>query len=252
MGFQDHFSGEPDAYRAYRPTYPDALFRYLAEIAARPATVWECGAGSGQATAGLVRTFPRVIATDPSHAQLRAARGSGTAGVPGAERVVCTAEDAPLPAASVDLVAAAQAFHWFDPARFFGEVRRVSRPGGVLAVWTYATPDIGRGLGEAIRRFSEDTVGRFWPPDRRHVDAGYATIDVPFEELAAPALEMTATWDVPTLLGYVGTWSAVQRARAATGTDPLPRLARVLDEAWPSGENVLVRWPLVVRAFRLS
>jgi hypothetical protein len=71
--FRDHFSAGAAAYATHRPGYPDGLFALLAELPRRRGTAWDCATGSGQAAQGLARHFERVIATDASLAQVRAA-----------------------------------------------------------------------------------------------------------------------------------------------------------------------------------
>jgi hypothetical protein len=66
--------------------------------------------------------------------------------------------------------------------------------------------------------------------------------------LEAPTFAMQAEWTMSELLGYIGTWSAVQRFRETTGHDPLPELARELKEFWGEAAQVrTVRWPLSLR-----
>jgi SAM-dependent methyltransferase len=56
--------------------------------------------------------------------------------LPGVAVLAGTAEEIPLPDASVDVVLVGQAFHWFDPARAPKEIVRVLRPGGgLVAIW---------------------------------------------------------------------------------------------------------------------
>src|ERR1043165_1535181 len=71
--FHDHFSGVAKRYSDFRPRYPVALFNYLATLASRDALVWDCAAGSGQATVDLAARFERVIATDASAEQIASA-----------------------------------------------------------------------------------------------------------------------------------------------------------------------------------
>ena len=131
--FKDHFSPLADIYAASRPSYPDALYRLIAEVVAQPASakVWEPGCGSGQATRGLAAHFGHVHATDPSAAQIErhwALREKS-------ERVDVAVELAEAPSladASIDLIAVAQALHWFDRPRFFAACERVLKPGGRL------------------------------------------------------------------------------------------------------------------------
>ena len=64
--FPDHFSEIAESYATSRPRYPAELFVWLSGLVQRRKLVWECAAGSGQATLGLAAIFERVIATDAS------------------------------------------------------------------------------------------------------------------------------------------------------------------------------------------
>lgn len=247
MARSDHFSGVARAYAAFRPRYPAALFACLADLTPHRRRAWDCGAGSGQATEGLLTHFSCVVATDISRAQLASAPGQV-----GASRVAAAAERSPLADASMDLVAVAQALHWIDLPDFYSEVRRVVAPGGAIAVWSYDLALLGEArLDEAFREFYDVTLGRYWPPERRLVEARYRGIPFPFAEVVIPGFSMTADWTLDQLLGYVGTWSAASRYRAATGTDPVELLAGRLEPLWERREARSIRWPLVVRAGRV-
>jgi SAM-dependent methyltransferase len=245
--FPDHFSGVAGAYAEYRPHYPTRLFEWLAQLAPRRHLAWDCGTGSGQAALGLAPHFERVVATDASEAQIAAARPH-----PRVQYRVAPAESSGLQSAAVDLVTVAQALHWFDRPSFFAEVRRVLQRGGILAVWSYggARFDDPRA-DEIFRRFYVETVGPYWPAERTLVEGGYRTIEFPFEEVVPPAFEMEATWPLSTLLGYVGTWSAVTKFREARGFDPVEPFAGELRLLWTESDHVRrIRWPLALRVGR--
>jgi len=246
--FADHFSRIAAEYASHRRRYPAALFAWLASVAPDRGRAWDCGTGNGQAAIALAEHFGAVVATDPSTEQLAQAPGD-----PRIAYLAATAERAPLAAGTVALVTVAQALHWFDRERFYAEVRRVLAPAGVLAVWSYALCTLGdAGMDASLRRFHDETVGPFWPAERAMVNAGYATLDFPFEELPAASFTMEARWTLDDLLAYVGTWSAVQRARAMTRRDPLPSLVEELRTTWgAAGSTRLVAWPLSVRAGRV-
>jgi SAM-dependent methyltransferase len=245
--FADHFSGAAARYASHRPSYPSALFEWLASVAPDRGCAWDCGTGSGQAATRLADHFARVIATDPSVAQLAHA-----AQHPAVHYAAMTAEQAALATGSASLVTVAQALHWFDQPAFYAEARRALAPRGVLAVWSYGVltlPD--PTLDALVRRFHGETVGAYWPAERRLVDEGYEAIRLPFEPIGAPGFAMTAEWTLDQLDGYLSTWSAVQRARAATGTDPLPALIESMRPAWGrAGETRRVEWPLTLRLGR--
>jgi SAM-dependent methyltransferase len=239
--FSDHFSSSASRYARHRPRYSDALFIWLASLTPRLHTVWDCGTGSGQAAIAIANHAPRVVASDISESQIANAQPH-----PRVHYVVCAAERSPIGSRSVDLITVAQALHWFDVGAFFSEVRRVLVRGGVFAAWTYGDvvlSDLDREL-EAFTALMQP----YWPPERAHVQDGYRTIEIPLLELTPPEFTMEQRWTLDELLGYIGTWSAVTRFRAAN-PDPIPLLRRTLMDGW--GDPAVartVRWPLTVRA----
>lgn len=247
-GFKDHFSGHASDFRAFRPAYPAALFQFLAEHSPRRELAWDCGTGSGQAAVALAEHFARVFATDASAEQVKNAEPH-----PRVEYAVAPAEACPLADHIADLVTVAQALHWFDHDRFYAEVRRVMRPGGLLAVWTYDFHSVNEAVDPVIDRLQNEFVRPYWPAERRHVDAGYSTIPFPFAEVAVPPFEMTAEWDLPHLLGYINTWSAVRQYEKRHGANPIERLREPLTAAWGDPPTIrTVRWRFHVRVGRVG
>ncbi|MDQ3697377.1 MAG: class I SAM-dependent methyltransferase [Gemmatimonadota bacterium] len=245
--FHDHFSARAPGYARFRPTYPDALFRWLAGLAPGRALAWDCATGSGQAAAGLVRHFDRVVATDASAAQIAHAQPRANI-----EYRVAPAERSGLDAASTDLVTVAQALHWLSVDEFYAEARRVLRPRGVIAVWCYGDaslddPELVRLLGA----FTRETVAPYWPPERRHLDAGYRTLPFPFDQLESPTFTLELAVTLAELTGYLRTWSATQRFVAAHGLDPVEAVEEALRVPWgdPAVPRTL-RWPLALRVGR--
>jgi SAM-dependent methyltransferase len=147
------FANAADVYERARPSYPQEAVDWLvAETGLGPGkTVVDLGAGTGKLTRLLVPTGARVVAVEPIP-EMRAH-------IQGAEPVDGTAEEIPLADASVDLVTAAQAFHWFDHGRALPEIRRVLREGGSLAlVWNMRDLDdpVQRGVEELLRPIREE------------------------------------------------------------------------------------------------
>jgi SAM-dependent methyltransferase len=247
--FKDHFSQVAGAYASWRPTYPDPLFDAIGRVAPPQARVWEPGCGSGQATRALAARYAHVFATDPSAAQVelhwacRQPQDNVAVAVEPGERTS-------LAERSVGLVAVAQALHWFDRERFFGECERVLQPGGVLAAWTYQDVLVDADLDAAAAAFRR-TIEDYWPPERAEVDAGYAHYAWPFDRLPAPQLWLTAEWTLTQLLGYLGSLSASARCRGATGSDPVAVHAPELRSAWGEATRTrTLRWPLVLHLRR--
>lgn len=240
--FKDHFSRLAAQYAVFRPRYPGALFDLLARIAPGRARAWDCACGSGQATHDLADRFDAVIATDASEQQIAAAKPN-----PRVTYAVARAEASGIEDASLDVAAVAQSLHWFDRSAFYAEARRVLRPAGVLAVWTYGIPRLNdANLDRVMQAFYWETVGPFWPPERRYVEDGYRSIDFPFAELPAPSLSMRENWTLPQFLGYLRSWSSVGAYVDAHGDDPVLRVEEQFAPYWGTRARD-VNWPLSLR-----
>ena len=232
-------------YAASRPRYPKALYQWLTGVVPARDLAWDCACGNGQAAVDLAEYFSRVIATDLSAQQLHEAMLH-----PRVEYRVAIAESSELPTASLDLVTVAQALHWFHGKRFYEEVRRVLRPGGVFAAWCYGTGTIGmEPLDAVFQDFYNNVVGPYWQPERRLVEDGYRSLPFLQPELAVPGMKMELDWSLDALMGYVRSWSATALYIKARGHDPVPGLYDSLRDGW--GDAYLprtIRWPLSVRA----
>ena len=245
MKFSDHFSGVASDYVAFRPQYPVELFDWLASVCQRHDVAWDCACGSGQASRPLVSYFGMVVGTDASPTQVAAAEA-----IENIRFVVATSERTPLADGAFDLVTVAQALHWFVGETFFEEVRRVVRPGGVFAAWTYGMPHIVYDAVEnVVHNFINVSLEPYWPPEIQMVLNGYDSIDLPFEELESPAFELKVDWPLERFLGFARTWSAVGRYVEERGEDPVLRLAAELEEVWEDEEALLpVSYRLDLRA----
>lgn len=242
--FKDFFSRGAAEYAVHRPRYPSRLFAEVASRAPRTELAWDCATGNGQAAVGLADHFRTVVATDASAAQIASA-------IPH-ERVtyrVAHADASGLDASSTDAVTVAQAMHWLDRDAFYREAQRVLVHRGVIAVWCYSLLQIDDEIDQLVRRFYEQTVGPYWSPERRLVDAGYRTIEFPFDEFQLPPLAIERTITLEQLRGYLGTWSATQRYVEENGIDPVATLVAEIAPRWGDATCARhARWPLSVRA----
>jgi hypothetical protein len=248
MSFPDHFSIDSRSYERFGPTYPEALFDFLESLCRRHRLAWDCATGSAQAALPLVGRFDCVLATDASLAQLAQARP-----VAGLDLLRCLAAVPALTPRSIDLLTVAQSLHCFDLDRLWPAVRRVAAAGAVVAVWCLPKVTIEPAIDRSVEYHYRRVVGRHWPPERRRVERGYDDLPFPFERLAPPSCEVTDRWGIDRLVGYLSTWSATARYRAAEREDPVPHLARQLAEVWgrPSGRR-RVTWPLSLRVGRVE
>jgi SAM-dependent methyltransferase len=246
--FEDHFSRQARAYARFRPVYPAELFAHLAGLTSAHGLAWDCATGSGQAAGGLARHFARVAATDASREQLASA-----ASHPNLFYWAGQAEHSALPGAAVDLLTIAQAVHWFDLDQFYAEARRVLKPGGVIAAWGYGLPEMTPGLERPLARFYRDILAGYWSPRLSFLDEAYRSLPFPFEELPPPDLAMEADWDLAGLLGFLESWSAVQKFVAERRADPIDEIRAELSEMWGDPFQARrIRWPLFFRIGRAA
>lgn len=166
---EEKFSGLSGLYARYRPDYPQAFLDelYTAGGVTPEDDVADVGAGTGIFTRQLLERGNRVWAVEPN-GDMRAKLRENLQGFSGLTCVAGSAEATSLPAYSVSLVTAAQAFHWFDPAAFRAECRRILRPGGrVLLVWN------SRDAQSALVR-ENAALNRRWCPAFRGFSGGMA------------------------------------------------------------------------------
>jgi SAM-dependent methyltransferase len=157
------------------------------------------------------------------------------------------AEACGLPDASADLVTVAQAMHWFDVPRFQTEARRVLKPGGVFAAWTYAQSRVNAAVDAPFDRLHDHLLDGYWPDGRQHVIDGYTNLPFAFERVKAPAFEMRRDWTLPQYFAYLRSWSACQRYAKATGRDAVALIEDEMRAGWGDPQQVrAVIWPLTL------
>ncbi|MCB9284581.1 MAG: methyltransferase domain-containing protein [Lewinellaceae bacterium] len=242
---ENTFSLHSDQYARYRPSYPDALFDFLLSLLSKKEKAWDCGTGNGQMAVRLAPHFEQVFATDISGEQLKNAISH--------EKIQYSrqpAERTDFPPDFFDFVVVAQAIHWFDFDRFYGEVNRILRDEGIIAVVGYDRPQISPEVDQVVTRFYRQTVGPYWDPERRYIDERYRTIPFPFHEMEAPAFSHELEWDFDHLTGYLRTWSAVKHYMRKVGEDPIGAITGELKEAWGEKPAQIVKFPIILRVGR--
>jgi len=174
----ERFSDRVDDYVRYRPDYPAAMLDWLHREhgVTRDWQVADVGAGTGISSKLFLDAGHAVTAVEPN-AAMREAAVAWLGGCPRLHAVDGRADATGLPDASVDLVAAAQAFHWFDPASTRREFARILRPGGLAAVFWNSrrltgTPFLegyeallqryGTDYTSVAERYADDDTMRTW------------------------------------------------------------------------------------------
>ncbi|MBB5787585.1 methyltransferase domain-containing protein [Jiangella mangrovi] len=214
------FGGVADVYERSRPGYPADAVAWLTGDA--PVRVLDLGAGTGKLTRSLVAAGHDVVAVDPSEPMLAQLRTV----LPAVDARLGSAELLPLEDASVDVVTAGQAYHWFDPAVALPEIARVLRPGGRLGiVWNLRDDSVG-WVDELWSMFGEHESRRADDPQ----------VLPPFGPVEQRTFRHEQRLDRDGLLGLVASRSYVAVLPADRRAELLARVAELYDRvAGPDG-----------------
>ncbi|MEP7373871.1 MAG: class I SAM-dependent methyltransferase [Chitinophagaceae bacterium] len=235
---KDNFSRQSDIYARYRPSYPQALYDFILSHASNKEAAWDCGTGNGQAAKELSRSFTKVFATDISQKQIEKAVQADNIFYS-----VQPAEQTNFPDNSFDLVTVAQALHWFRFDEFYKEIKRVTKPGGIFAGWTYSLLRITDEINALIEDHHYKTLDGYWDDERKYVDEEYRNIPFPFKKINVPAFIIEYNWTIEELEGYLNTWSGLQKFITKNNYNPVDGLIQRIKPYWKQ-EQMKVIFPV--------
>mmetsp|Transcript_6983 Transcript_6983/g.14473 ORF Transcript_6983/g.14473 Transcript_6983/m.14473 type:complete len:272 (-) Transcript_6983:1128-1943(-) len=264
--FVDNFSRNASKYARFRPRYPTELYDYLERVVNRDRAsivVWDAATGNGQVAVDLAQRFSQVYATDASPQQIAHAFPH-----PQVIYSVCVSEATPFPPDHFDLVTVANAVHWFDIPKFFVEVQRVTRPGGVIAVWAYARLETSSETVDGVIQWCFDDLLQSYVPEQwKIIWDGYrfdfpflpVSNDVPAEsnDEAEPNFFVTGDLTLEDVVGFLMTTSPFCRFMEKNDKSSVEGLLDTvktrLEEAWPPNTTILtMQMPLIFRMGRVA
>jgi ubiquinone/menaquinone biosynthesis C-methylase UbiE len=244
--FKDYFSTQALEYSKYRPKYPAELFNYISGLCAEHKLAWDAACGNGQASVGLAEHFDKVIATDASKSQLEHAIQN-----PKVSYQQSTAESSGLESGAFDLVTVATAIHWIDTVKFYPEVIRVLKPGGIIAIWNYGHSVIEPEIDKILEHFNRDIIKGMWPKETKKSWDFESTVDFPFTKFNTPQFYLEINWTYSEFLNYINTWSAVQTYIRDTNINPVSFIKQDLAKKWGNlNEPRKIKWELKMKAGR--
>jgi len=194
-GMARGFDAWADEYDRFRPGYPDEVFETIAarlRLPRVPAVV-DLGAGTGRASLAMAALGWRVTAVEPGKPMLELLRDRAADEGLLVSTIQANAESTGLDPTSVDLVTAAQAFHWFDKHEALAEIARILRPGGGLALfWNVRDAERSAFLADYAELLKRSTG----TPD----DPGIGRYEGGGQEETQRALQAAAGFEAPELI----------------------------------------------------
>ncbi len=244
----DLFSEDSEGYQKFRPDYPIELVEEIISLVKARELCWDCGTGNGQVARVLSGFFKSVKATDISLAQLENSYRAANI-----DYAVGRAEQSSFPDDYFDLITAAQAVHWFDFSHFFKEVVRVSKNGGIVALWGYGLLRFDNELDPLIDKFYHE-LEPYWSKERKHIENGYKSIPFPFENISLSAsYTIRREFSLEELIGYIETWSAVKNYSRRHQLNPVRELRQGISAIWKiKEERQLATFPIFTKIGRVS
>jgi len=237
---KDRFSSQSRSYAAFRPGYPQTLYDFIMKHVKGNQAAWDCACGNGQVAQDLAGRFEKVYATDISENQVANAIKKHNI-----IYSIAPAEKTSFPGKQFDLVTVGQALHWLDRPAFFNEVRRVSKPGGVVVTWGYSLLSVNKDIDPIVNHFYTEIIGPYWDKERKLVDEQYKTVEFPFERIEVPPFEFSFEWTCDEFLGYVSTWSSVVKYIKQNNEDPTKIIESQIRQRWQN-QSLKVSFPLFV------
>lgn len=233
----ESFGSAADAYERGRPSYPSSVIDWLLPSDARVAV--DLGAGTGQLTRLLASKDVDVVAVEPS-AEMREKL---SAKLPANARSLAgRAEQIPLPDDSVNLVLAAQAWHWFDVKLAVPEIARILTPGGQLGLLWNIRDERLEWVAELGRIMHEDSAPALNSENPR--------VGGPFGPIERFDVEWTAYIDPATLMDLVSSRSYFITTSEAQQVATLEAVRDLLDTHPQLKDSTTIAVPYVTRCSR--
>ena len=117
-------------------------------------------------------------------------------------------------------------------------MRRILKPGGVIALWLYDHCRINEELDVLSREYSEKTVVEYWPIENRKAWNFEESVDFPFERIKTPEFLLKVNWSLDEYLKYLYTWSSTQNYISKTGKDPIKVIYNRFRKLWKNENEI--------------
>jgi len=162
-----------------------------------------------------------------------------------------SSEHIDLPSYSCDLIVAASSVHWFDLDAFYAECKRLLKPDGRIAVWTYTWPDCNnKSLNEQLELIKKD-LGPFWTKESLLHLNHYKELLFPFSMIKSPSFHFSVKWDIDQLLNFLSTWACIKNYIIEYDKNFIQNAHQKLSAFFEKDEKFLFYFPLYMKCGKL-
>jgi len=134
-------------------------------------------------------------------------------------------------------VTVAQAIHWFDLKKFYNEVNRVLKPGGLLCVWGYTWFKISDDIDEIVEKTLITSLKDYWAPQTKLLQDGFKDLVLPYKQIVVPSFEIVVHWDLTQIISYLHSWSPMKSYGEKHGEKGMDLLFEGLIRVWGSKDK---------------
>lgn len=155
------FTDKADKYNQSRPSYPDAMIKFIEKYFDKNTIIADIGSGTGILTKQLLKTASCIYTVEPND-NMRLIAESNLSSCNNFYSIKATAENTTLLDNSVDIITVAQAFHWFDVLSFKKECQRILKPNGkIFLIWNTRdeSANINKELFSICKQYCPDFIG---------------------------------------------------------------------------------------------
>jgi len=248
MKCKSDYTDVSNEFKQFRPTYPVELYNFIFSLVKERNMAWDCGTGNGQVAFILSNFFNNVVATDICKAQIDNARLARNV-----RYIITNSENSGLKSNSIDLIACAQAIHWFEIEAFFKEVRRVAKDNAIIAFWGYNRFKVDYYIDAVVNNFYLKYLDKYRRDNPRVLlTNSYKTIPFDFKEINTPSFDIKVEWNLTQLAGYLNTMSSVREYIRDNNHNPVTDLMNELLNFWKINGAEEITFPIFMRIGKIQ
>lgn len=257
-------------YNSVRPDYPNEFYSEVIQFHINSGgdsqLAMDIGTGTGFVANKMLDHFDHVIGTDLSPAMIKQCKDNDHYN-DNVEFFVSPGEQPPstVKENSVDLITAAECFHYFNYSEFYEQNHGILKPNGTLAIWCYTDPVFDDDKATEIFNkylFDPEYLGQLWPSGRENVGTMYRNVPFPHDKYtlsvrkefhpqkdspSSTSLFMEKTSSLMAIKVWMGTWSGYHQWKLNNANEK-DITERFVDEIkltllWDDDHEVKLIWP---------